>query len=206
MKNCLKCQESKPLSDFGRDVQKKDGLNAYCKLCIRKRNIDFRKNHPDYRREYYQNYREENREKLRAASLERFRNNREDCLKANRISYYKHKDEIAKKRKLVRMLPENREKNRVRVSSWRKKNKQKCLNSINKWKERNKDKYNAHRKVHWAVSRGYLLRSPECQECKKNCKTEGHHEDYSKQLDVIWLCRLCHAKKIETVEVSYQSA
>jgi len=39
------------------------------------------------------------------------------------------------------------------------------------------------------------------QECGLKCKTEGHHEDYSKEFEVIWLCRRCHAKKIETVKV-----
>lgn len=57
--------------------------------------------------------------------------------------------------------------------------------------------------MHRAVKEGILVRSCECQECGKIGKTEGHHEDYSKPLEVIWLCRKCHASKIETVEVVY---
>lgn len=44
-----------------------------------------------------------------------------------------------------------------------------------------------------AVRDGTLLRSPECQICAVTCDTHGHHEDYSKPLDVIWVCTACHA-------------
>lgn len=41
-----------------------------------------------------------------------------------------------------------------------------------------------------AVRYGKLLRQP-CEVCGE-AKTEGHHSDYSKPLDVRWLCRLHH--------------
>jgi hypothetical protein len=39
MKTCRKCNETKPLSDFGKDSREKDGLHNHCKVCynIRKR-------------------------------------------------------------------------------------------------------------------------------------------------------------------------
>jgi hypothetical protein len=42
-----------------------------------------------------------------------------------------------------------------------------------------------------AIRRGELKREP-CVKCGKP-KTEGHHEDYAKPLEVIWLCRLHHS-------------
>lgn len=43
-----------------------------------------------------------------------------------------------------------------------------------------------------AVMSGKLLRMP-CEVCG-NVKSEGHHADYSKPLEVIWLCRQHHAQ------------
>lgn len=44
-----------------------------------------------------------------------------------------------------------------------------------------------------AVRQGFLKKEP-CSECGSE-KAEGHHEDYSKPYDVIWLCRRCHMKR-----------
>lgn len=47
-----------------------------------------------------------------------------------------------------------------------------------------------------AVNRGELVRQP-CVVCAErgfanDSKSHGHHEDYSKPLDVIWLCPMHH--------------
>jgi hypothetical protein len=44
-----------------------------------------------------------------------------------------------------------------------------------------------------AVRDGALLKSPECEVCGVTTDTHGHHEDYSKPLEVIWVCTACHA-------------
>lgn len=49
----------------------------------------------------------------------------------------------------------------------------------------------AHAKTNAAVKAMKLARQP-CEECGAQ-KTDAHHDDYSKPLDVRWLCRLCHA-------------
>jgi len=55
-------------------------------------------------------------------------------------------------------------------------------------------KENARREMRKAVNDGKLNRPSECSECNTSCKPEGHHIDYSRPLDVLWLCRGCHRK------------
>ena len=56
-------------------------------------------------------------------------------------------------------------------------------------------KYKAQQQVKDHVYRQTLLKPNTCSSCKKVCEPRelhGHHEDYSKPLDVVWLCRDCH--------------
>jgi hypothetical protein len=55
-----------------------------------------------------------------------------------------------------------------------------------KWPEHER----ARRKVAYAVKHGHLVKLP-CERCGA-AESNGHHEDYSKPLVVIWLCRACH--------------
>jgi hypothetical protein len=50
----------------------------------------------------------------------------------------------------------------------------------------------ANKKVSIALRKGMLHAEP-CEECGAD-KTEGHHDDYTKPLDVRWLCRKHHAQ------------
>ena len=52
----------------------------------------------------------------------------------------------------------------------------------------------AHRIVRTAIRKGILIRPSNCESCSENGFIESHHEDYSKPLDVNWLCTKCHAK------------
>ena len=51
-------------------------------------------------------------------------------------------------------------------------------------------------RAHWAVKRalrsGRLVRPDTCSECGSEARLQAHHDDYSKQLDVRWLCSRCH--------------
>lgn len=64
------------------------------------------------------------------------------------------------------------------------------------------DKSSARRKVSWAIATGKLVKKP-CRICG-DPDTIAHHEDYSKPLEVWWLCRVCH--KLWHMEVEYQKS
>lgn len=64
------------------------------------------------------------------------------------------------------------------------------------WQKRNPEKYKAQYTVKNAIRDGLLQKSPFCEECglvKSNI--QGHHADYSKPLEVNWLCKSCHDKE-----------
>ena len=56
----------------------------------------------------------------------------------------------------------------------------------------------ANQLVNRAVRNGELVKPDHCSECGCNSserRIEGHHEDYSKPLEVVWLCTECHGKR-----------
>ena len=68
----------------------------------------------------------------------------------------------------------------------------------NKYREGNRrmnkkhpEQYKARYQFRNAVSLGLIKRMP-CEKCGEQ-KSEGHHDDYSKPLEVRWLCKECHA-------------
>jgi ribosomal protein S27AE len=50
----------------------------------------------------------------------------------------------------------------------------------------------AYRTVERALKTGKLIKLDECERCGSEGSLEAHHEDYSKPLDVEWLCTKCH--------------
>lgn len=100
----------------------------------------------------------------------------------------------------------NKEKRLATIRKWTKKNKKRIKKVSTKWRIANREKINAkarewrnrlidksaHRKVYLALKKGILKKQP-CVYCKKK-RVDAHHDDYSKPLKVIWVCRKCHSK------------
>jgi hypothetical protein len=68
--------------------------------------------------------------------------------------------------------------------------KQKTAETARKWNERNREGYVAHYTVSNAIRDKRLKRMP-CIVCG-DPKGHAHHEDYSKPLEIIWLCSIHH--------------
>jgi hypothetical protein len=60
--------------------------------------------------------------------------------------------------------------------------------------KKHKQKQNSRLILANALRNNKILKPDKCSSCLEKKKVEGHHEDYSKPLDVIWLCRKCHSK------------
>ena len=55
-----------------------------------------------------------------------------------------------------------------------------------------KERESVYSRVHEAIKAGRIVRQP-CEVCR-TAPAEAHHDDYSKPLDVRWLCRAHHAQ------------
>lgn len=56
----------------------------------------------------------------------------------------------------------------------------------------------AHRALRVAIRRGDVLKPTRCESCQReppSVELGGHHEDYRRPLEVMWLCVYCHAAK-----------
>lgn len=64
------------------------------------------------------------------------------------------------------------------------------LNFIKKYPEKRK----AHILVDNYIRDGKLNRPNQCGNCDCKCKPHAHHNDYTKPLEVTWLCTACHVE------------
>lgn len=93
-----------------------------------------------------------------------------------------------------------RECNRTRIRKIRDKNPGYNSEHTKKFKLQNPEKRKAHRAVEYALRTGKLVKAP-CIVCGER-NAETHHEDYSRPLDVMWLCRKHHAEHHEKLRAN----
>jgi hypothetical protein len=64
--------------------------------------------------------------------------------------------------------------------------------ALRNYREKHTDRYFAHRVFGAALKDGKVLKMP-CFVCG-DINVEGHHPDYSRPLDVVWLCKKHHTE------------
>lgn len=100
---------------------------------------------------------------------------------ANRLRAYS--------RKWARANPDRVAK---RVRTWRGKNRERTQAQTNRFRVKHRDRWLATASVYKAVKSGRLVRPTSCERCGKKCRPQAHHHDYTKRLDVSWVCSKCH--------------
>jgi hypothetical protein len=93
----------------------------------------------------------------------------------------------------------NKDKIREHWDKWEANNLEKVVLAkrakVKRFRKKYPEKYRAHQKVRYAIRSGKLPKPSDCTcaHCGVPAK-EYHHEDYSKPLDVIPICKSCHYK------------
>lgn len=67
-----------------------------------------------------------------------------------------------------------------------------------KWNLANPEKRRAHKKLEYAVRVGRVARRC-CERCGSD-KAQAHHDDYSRPLEVMWLCQPHHRERHRELE------
>jgi hypothetical protein len=81
---------------------------------------------------------------------------------------------------------------RAKLQLWREKTPAYNAKHAQKFREKNPEKRAAHLAIARALRAGTVMKQS-CVICGET-KSESHHEDYTKPLDVIWFCRTHHAE------------
>ena len=180
---CSRCGEEKFDDEFYRDKRKSNGLTSHCKACasvaasgyygrnkakVDARSREWRESNAEYLREYrrkrYQEYADE------------FRRYREANAARHRLR--SKADWAAIKADPVKL-------ERYRAAA---------VKRNLKWQRENPEKVACYRVYRKALADGTIECQGYCEFCSVEVGLVGHHEDYSKPLDVIWLCGDCHRK------------
>ncbi len=78
---------------------------------------------------------------------------------------------------------------------------ERCREQYRRYGRLQRQRYPQKAKARWAIARdvqhGKIIKPSSCQRCGEPyeaAKLHGHHEDYSRLYDVIWLCDSCHKR------------
>ena len=63
---------------------------------------------------------------------------------------------------------------------------------VKKWAAEHPAATRAKNVIHNGIRAGRIFRPGVCSRCGEIARIEGHHPDYTKPEEVIWLCRICH--------------
>jgi len=196
----------KEASEFHISRARLDGLHDWCKSCVRdygqspesRARIHAYRRKPEIRARIQENYRawearpevKERRRQLRLTPARR----------AVKRAYQGHHRRTEKYR-ISRRRYQRAPKYRAYYRQWREKHKEelkvKTRNYMRtryhllKTNERLRRRQDASRIISIMRRNGWIDVQP-CSKCKSTERIDGHHPDYDRPLDVIWLCRPCH--------------
>ncbi|AXH72170.1 MAG: HNH endonuclease [Siphoviridae sp. ctdc_1] len=186
MKRCKCCDNERPISDFYRDVKKKDGLDIYCKECTRQRVNSWREKNRDRYLQNCKNYYSENREEISLKSAvyrsenkeqirrsdEKYRSQNRDKKNAQQKFYRsQNKDVISERNRKYKLEnPEKiKQKNRNYVARNPEKARLWAVNNQHKRRSYKKSSLKSSELKEWLVSQPKV-----CLYCRCECEQNFH--------------------------------
>jgi hypothetical protein len=73
------------------------------------------------------------------------------------------------------------------------------------YRARHKEQIHASAMVQSAIKSGRLVKPDRCKLCNSPRNLRAHHYDYTKPLDVLWVCESCH-RMLHSKEASHEAA
>ena len=166
MKICKLCRLEKTFDEFVKHKRYSDGFYCYCKECARNKNKEYKPTEEAKKKKLIsrKKYRENNREIIRAQDRENYQKNPKHFKDKAREGMKKYLEISGMKRRREHF-------------------------------DKNPEILISRLELSAAVRSGKLKKPTECSVCNKTSKRiEGHHDDYSKPLEIVWLCVPCHRK------------
>jgi ribosomal protein L34E len=87
---------------------------------------------------------------------------------------------------------DHRERARESTARWHAANRDRNAENFRRWSDEHPQAFDARLAVFRAVQAGRLVWAGTCELCGGNGRMHHHHQDYTRRLDVIPLCRACH--------------
>ena len=98
MKTCSKCKIEKPLTEFYKKGNTKDGLHSECKSCIKERSMNYYYHNQEAVIERQKKYREANREALTEQQQKYYQENKEAKLEQSKRYWQDNKEAILERK------------------------------------------------------------------------------------------------------------
>ena len=131
------------------------------------------------------------KECVRAQDRERYQSNPEPAKQRAKTWYLANPERAADSRRQWALA--NQDKRSEVMKRWVLEHPDRHEEHRKKWRSANQEKVLCYQQLQYAVQKGELLKSATCQKCgATDVRIEGHHQAYSKPLEVMWLCSPCH--------------
>lgn len=105
------------------------------------------------------------------------------CTRADSAKRYREKPQTEAQLELAR----------ERAREWGRKNRARHEANVQAYRKRHPERRAARNAVYNAIKRGEMTKQP-CEVCN-DPEAQAHHDDYTKKLDVRWLCTTHHAER-----------